>query len=439
MTFVQRYTGPLLAWIPDLSDIPTGRVIGIGIVISLLLHLVLFLMIPLISVIFPDKGVNFSGQPMKTREIELTVIPPPPAPAFTLAPKPEHLFIDSRGLDIAKDAAADAIFESDENMHAASELPASGDLPLPSQIGKDRPFNAFETTRSLLGPVAEAISQPLANDTPLRPTPAPPADQTSPTPPAPPVPQLAQQVPLDTRAKTPAPTPQKTEKKLPTDAKDETKPTQLREVKKLAEDEIALQRRESIREAITAILKPVSTPPPVTHAAVLRPLDEDLAKLATPAPRPQSVMTQTENLGTPVPRMLVPPKPGYQPEQEKTHIEGNISNRGKNAVASVATPMAKYRKQVNDAIGSRWYYYIKDKMDLLAFGSVRISFVIDSQGHISRTRVESNTSNSSLASVSVQAIEEAEIGPPPRDPDSGAITEEPLDWTLTFTYYPFSQ
>jgi hypothetical protein len=250
---------------------------------------------------------------------------------------------------------------------------------------------------------------------------------------------LAQQVPLRTQeaAKTPVPTPQKTEKKLPTETKEQTKPTQLREVKKLAEDEIALQRRESIREAITAILKPVSTPPPVSHAAVLRPLDEDI-KPATPVPRPQSVANQTAKLDTPMLRADTPPRPGYQPEQEKTHIEGSISNRGKNAVASVATPLAKYRKQVNDAIGSRWYYYIRSKMDLLAFGSVRVSFIIDAQGHISRTRVESNTSNASLAEVSMQAIEDAEIGPPPRDP-SGATSEEPLDWTLTFTYYPFSQ
>ncbi len=128
----------------------------------------------------------------------------------------------------------------------------------------------------------------------------------------------------------------------------------------------------------------------------------------------------------------------YQPEQEQNHIEGSISNRGKNAVASVATPMAKYRKQVNDAIGSRWYYYIRDKMDLLAFGSVRISYVIDAQGHIGRTRVESNSSNQSLADVSMRAVQDAEIAPPPLDPAS-PVSQEPLDWTLTFTYYPFSQ
>jgi hypothetical protein len=438
MTFVQRYTAPLFARIPDLSDIPTGRMILIGIVISLLLHLFVFLMIPLVSLIFPDKGASFANEALKPREIELTVIPEaPPEPAFTLAPKPERLFMDSRGLDLAKDAPDNPLFDSDQNMHAASELPGTGDVPLPSQIGKERPFNAFETTRSLLGPMAT----PFAEETPFRPSPSTPADQTPPAPIVPPVPQIAQQVPPTTQkaANTPAPTPQTTEKKPPTETKEEqAKQKRLQQVKKMMEDEIALQKRESIPEAITAILKPVSTPPPVSHAAILRPLAEDMFKPATPVPRPQTADNQRAMLATPAPRPQPQHQAGYQPEQEKNHIEGSISNRGKNAVASVATPMAKYRKQVNDAIGSRWYYYIRDKMDLLAFGSVRISFFIDSKGHISRTRVESNSSNSSLAEVSMRAIEEAEIGPPPIDP-SGATSEEPLDWTLTFTYYPFSQ
>jgi outer membrane biosynthesis protein TonB len=146
-----------------------------------------------------------------------------------------------------------------------------------------------------------------------------------------------------------------------------------------------------------------------------------MAKLTTPAPRPQP---QRQS--------------GYQPEQEKNRIESSISNRGKSAVDSIATPMAKYRKMVNDAIGSRWYYYIHDRMDLIAFGSVRISFVIDAKGHISGMRVDANSSNQSLADVSMRAVHDAEIGPPPSDPSS-PISQAPLEWTLTFTYYPFSK
>jgi len=92
-----------------------------------------------------------------------------------------------------------------------------------------------------------------------------------------------------------------------------------------------------------------------------------VAKLITPPPRPQPIM-----------------QPGFQAQQEQTRIEGSISNRGKAAVDAVKTPLAVYRKQVNAAIGSRWYYYVRDpnKMSLISAGSARVSFFIDAQGQI---------------------------------------------------------
>jgi len=125
---------------------------------------------------------------------------------------------------------------------------------------------------------------------------------------------------------------------------------------------------------------------------------------------------------------------GAKPAQKKNHIEFVISNWGKSTVSSIATPMAKYRKQVYDAISLRWNYYLRDKMDSVAFGSARISFVVDENGHVSGIQVDSNTSNKSLADISMRAIRDAEIGAPPSDP--GSPVSAPLDWTLTFTYYP---
>jgi outer membrane biosynthesis protein TonB len=431
MTFVQRYTAPLLARIPDVSEVPTGRLVLIGVVVSLLLHLLAFLMIPLISLLFRDRGVDFANASLKPRNIELQIIPPEEEhiQSFTLAPPPpDRMFLDSRGLDSSKDPADHPLFESDENMKAASEQPATGDLPLPGQMGKDRSFSAFQTTRSLLGPMAEPFA------------PAPPSAQPLPQPPPPSV-QVAQQEPDNTppaptqannapQAQTPPPpdakkTEEKDKDKPMTAENVEKKVQKLKEVEKLLDDEIAVTKREAVPKALTQIEPPANTPSPVSHAAVLRPIEaqpQQMAKLTTPAPRPQPQHATS----------------GYQPEQEKNRIESSISNRGKSAVDAIATPMARYRKAVNDAIGSRWYYYIHDKMDLIAFGSVRISFVIDTQGHISGTRVVANTSNQSLADVSMRAVHDAEIGPPPSDPGA-PISTAPLEWTLTFTYYPFSQ
>jgi outer membrane biosynthesis protein TonB len=413
MTLLQRCTAPLLSRIPDVSDVPTGRIITIGIGISLLFHLLVFL---IIALCVHGDGVGFAKGKMKPREIELEVIPPdePAPPPFTIIPKVEHLFMDARGLDIANEASEKPLFESDENMKAASEMPANGELPLPGQLGKERPFNAFKTQRSLLGPTARAFAPDIQPVEALPASPPPPASQ------------VAQQTPAEQEPAPQAQTPEKADKtekseKKPTENQEPAKPTKLRAVEKPAEDEIALTKQESVPTAVTQIEPPKTTPSPVAHAVTLRPPDNPVAKLTTPAPKPQ-------------PRH----ESGFEPEQEQNHIESSISNRGKSAVDSIATPMAKYRKQVNDAIGSRWYYYIRGKMDLIAFGSVRISFVIDAQGHVSRMKVDTNTSNQSLADVSLRAVQDAEIAPPPRDPAS-PISQEPLDWTLTFTYYPFSQ
>lgn len=380
------------------------RAVIIAVIASLLLHLVIFTILVVWN--FDSSKVDFAKDRLKQREVEMEVLKPDEPPPFTLQPAPEPQFIDSRGLDIAKDAAENPIFQSDENMRAASENPATGDIPLPSQLGTDRPFNAFQTQRSLLGPTAKPF-------TPV--DPMPPAPLTPPPPP-----DIALQPP-------PTPAEEKAEEKPPTPDKEPAKPTDLRPVDKVTDQDIALTKKESKPTAVTQI-QPTNTPPPVAHAAKLRPLDEPLAKLTTPAPK-----------ASPPPP---PPQPhresGYQPEQEQNHIEGNITNRGKRSVDSVATPMARYRKQVTDAIGSRWYYYIRERMDLVAFGSVRVGFVIDAQGHVSRVRVESNTSNQSLADVSTRAVRDAEIAPPPLDA-AGSMSHEPLEWSLTFTYYPFSQ
>ena len=145
--------------------------------------------------------------------------------------------------------------------------------------------------------------------------------------------------------------------------------------------------------------------------------------LTTPAPKPQQARES-----------------GYQPEQEQNRIEGNISNRGKKAVDAVATPLAKYRKQVNDAIGSRWYFYVKDpqRMSLIAPGSARISFFIDAQGQIVGIKLESNSSNESFAELCTSAIRDArEQIKDLKFPVDAVVPlkDGRLEYSLTFTFY----
>lgn len=403
-----KFTASLFGWIPDISAQPRRRQVTIGIIVSVLLHLLLLAIFIILGMVLP-KRVDFAQTKLANREIELTVEPPPELPIpFTITPNPDRPFIDSRGLEISTDPADKAIFESDENMKAASEETAAGDAPLPTQSGKDRPFNAFKTQKSLLG----AAAQPFESAMPV-----PPLDEPTPT--APPPPKVAD-TPVPNATPPPKDEPQKETPKLT------GTPPPFKTVEIPKDDEIALSPKAPATPVPVVKVVP-ATPPPVPPVATPMPVQEppkEVVKLATPQPRPHPPQPQRES--------------GFQPEQEQNHIEGNISNRGRKAVDSVATPMARYKKQVNDAIGSRWYYYIRERMDLIAFGSVRISFTIDNQGHVSQLKVSSNTSNESLADVSMRAVRDAELQPPPKDPSAGA-SNEPLDWSLTFTYYPFSQ
>jgi hypothetical protein len=398
---LHRFSAALTGWIPDLSGIPARRQVTLGIGVSVLLHLLAILIIALL-IGEQKKQVDFAKPKLRSRSIELTIVPPEPEPEpivpFTLAAKPEQPFIDSRGLDIAHEAALNPIFQADENMRAASELPASGDAPLPSQEGRERPFNAFKTQKSLLGSSVPHPFPPAEEVPPLAATP--------PVAPAPPV--VAQQEP-------PPSPPEPAEKAEPAKTEPAKEPMKTVDTPP-REDEIALTAKAvtKIEPATPApVVKPVATPRPV----------EQQAMLTTPAPKPQTARES-----------------GYQPEQEQNRIEGNISNRGKKSVDAVATPLAKYRKQVNDAIGSRWYYYVKDpqRMSLISPGSARVSFFIDAQGQVVGIRLESNSSNESFAELCTSAVRDAreQIKELKLPVDATIpLKDGRLECSLTFTFY----
>jgi hypothetical protein len=85
-------------------------------------------------------GVFSPTVPFEDKPAELTLVDLSPAP---LVPK-NSAFIET---DESKKAPEpkDKTFESNANSIGASELDATGELPLPSQAGKDRPFMDLET------------------------------------------------------------------------------------------------------------------------------------------------------------------------------------------------------------------------------------------------------------------------------------------------------
>lgn len=125
---------------------------------------------------------------------------------------------------------------------------------------------------------------------------------------------------------------------------------------------------------------------------------------------------------------------GYQPETRQNVIRGNISNRGRSSVAAEATPIGRYKKAVADAIGSRWYYYVKDREGLLSIGTVGLSFKVTSSGKVAGLHVIRSNGHASLESCSIQSIMDAKL--PPIPPDIAATLQNGcLEVEYNFTIY----
>src|SRR5207244_10835559 len=75
------------------------------------------------------------------RLVQLHFVDPPQAP---LVPN-NSSFMETDESKAAAQPPKEKTFESNANSIAASELPATGEAPLPSQTGKDRPFVDLET------------------------------------------------------------------------------------------------------------------------------------------------------------------------------------------------------------------------------------------------------------------------------------------------------
>jgi len=393
---IGRFTAPLTAWIPDISAAPPRRQVTIGVVASVVLHLLAFLIMALLAGVV-RKPAELAPATPPPEALELQVILPEQPQIVAAAVAQEKQFIDSRGLAESK-PAVDPVFETDKDMTAASEKPAAGDLPLPSQDGRGKFDNVFDTQKSSVGSVREP-PEPILEIASAPAAPAFPPAKAQPVkdvPPATPPPKTAEQPDASAVAKATM--------------------EKLRAVEKKSDEEIALAAKE-----LPPLPPPVTKLEPPAPALAVPPTPPPMAKLTTPAP-----LTQPRT------------RPGYQPEMEKSKVEGSISNRGKNAVNAVATPLGKYKAQVYNAIGSRWLHYVRDQMDVLAIGTAKVSFFVTRAGRVQGIHVDANTANASFAEVCERAIREAEISQPPAG-SLDQMRDGRLEYSITFTLYNFHE
>ncbi len=166
-----------------------------------------------------------------------------------------------------------------------------------------------------------------------------------------------------------------------------------------------------------------SSPQPTVKPTPVSKNDELAMLTSTPTPRP-SAATQPQQ-----------PKSVYQPMKERTRSAGAISNRGISSVNAVGTPLGRYEKMVHDAIGSRWYVYVGQKMDLINLGTTQVVFSVDRSGRVKHLKVISNSSNEAFANVCLQSIIEIQLPPIPEDV-AATLPPEGLDEQITFTMFP---
>lgn len=388
MALLQRITTPVVALLPDLDTVPQRRQAIGAIVASLVVHLLIFLFFASMAGLLPEVNIDFAKPKTELQPLELTIMDEPaPQEVLTveeLQARAQKPVIDSAGLAPSTEKPKESVFESDQDMKAASQQPATGDAPLPSQDGRALPFMGLKDQDVTLGPMKTPADAAPPAEPVVEPSPTQPEKATT-EPAATPMPAAA--------ATPPPPAPEVLE---PND-------TQIAVAVKMTE----------VKDGPVTQVKP--TPAFRNRTVQQTPERTEMAKLATPRPRTTDA--------------------GFQEEQIKTRIEGSISNRGLAAVDAVKTPLGVYMKQVKAAIASRWYFYMKQRRDLYTTGSAKVSFVITQDGKIREVRLDGNTSNSAFGLMCQQSVAEAEIAPPPEEA-MPIMNDGKLEHDFTFNYVP---
>lgn len=342
----------------------------IAIVASLLLHGLLLLVLGWALPHWPKSHLH--GGPING-PLRVTILPPEATPTPGPGNAPSREYMRTTDEQRSEKKPDDPAFESDKDTLAASEKPAEGHLPMPSQDGKQREAFDFDTTNYRPGKEA--------------------SDAASNAPSAPPQPATTEQKPDEPPAPTATPKPKSAQPPKPAVAPATPAP------------DAELNAPKAEPSATPEVPAPTPEKP------------EDQTSNTPPQPTRQQSRTQPANQSNPslVPNPGLPKPPGYQPQTVQTRFSGSINNRGKSAVAAIGTPMGRYIKNVQDSIGALWYYRVDAKMDMLSVGAVKINFHVNRSGRAVRVQVVSGDRNSALASVSTGAIMDADIPPIPSD------------------------
>jgi hypothetical protein len=273
-------------------------------------------------------------------------------------------------------------------MVAGSQLPVTGNLPLPSQNGPARKFVDFGAHPDSFGQ-----GRTPAQTAPARQSSARPASSAA---------AMADLTPSAITHVHPAPSAPATARFTPI-PKPVPTPT-------LSSNTLALGTPTPFSTPVVEIAR-LNTPPPLRVHSDLPPGEH------TPASPPSS-------------------QPSMQREAEKTRVQGGIATPGRPGVDAVQTPLGRYHDKLFNLIGSRWRLYIREHPQG-EVGDLTIKVTLDSSGKVLSTHIYDNHSVGDLAAISTRAIVESDFPPVPDDL-APMLRDGKLEMSFSFSVYDSS-
>jgi len=374
--------------------------------------------------------------------------------------KPEKLAYAETFADQTSDRPLAPSFESDRNTRGATEVVPDkpSEAPVPTQKGLDR-IDVLVTRehRYLDAPDGEIPkSAPAPPGMTVPPDMArPPESEAEPEPmaePAPPAPEGAEEPPDQAEPQ---------ESRMVAEARDgeaETaEPTEAEpgkaggtpETLEMAKLDLP-KEREAFSDALDVMDEKTAEPdvddamperaPTVVDATepwFQMPRVRPSAPLvARPLARPESTPSVTAPPGArPSPEAMgQADMAAFSPERRLNAMNGSLSNQGKSAVDAEATPVGAYKSKVARAVERRWHELRVKNASFVSFGSLKVRFLVNRNGHVSGIRVVHQDAGAVLTDFSLAAIASAAI--PPMPPEvAEAFGSEPLEVTYDILIY----
>ena len=364
------------------------QIIVLAIIGALLLHILLIPLIVWAVSHWPRKPLPPGNAPF---HFSLTRTDEPAQKADALAQKPTIPYMRTTRDQATDKEIKNEDFQSDQNTFAGSELPADASKPpLPTLDGREDHAFAFDTRPYRPGKeVSEAAS-------------------------------AASTASEQATANSPNQTPQPDRKTKAPDSKSKARPRAAATPTPtpVPDGELAMTKAQPTPadEPPHPEETPADTPPP------------PVAKASNQPTRPASAVNSVNSIGQQRP-------PGYQPQTIQSKMSGSINNRGRPAVIAKMTPLGRYQKAVEDAIGSLWYMQVNEQMSsLLDAEEVRMHFYVTRSGQVRGARVSAGKAGGTLAGISFTAVVNAEIAPMPPDV-AAALPGGELEEDLGFEFY----